>query len=128
MNEENIVLKTFDFMRNPLWKVTDNSLALGGVSKLVSDFIQENFHDDYTLCIYDTIQERSVNIECNVDEIPQIVEYVYHLEQATPLTLIGVNPLTDCYMVYMRLTRGRIEFTTYKTENGKLIKLHDQID
>lgn len=106
-----------------LWKIEDISLALVGVSELVNDFISQNKHEDYTLSIYDTMTSNTIEIDCPITEMPQIVDYIYHLEKGAPLTFIGVNSISDSYVVGMMISRGRIEFGRYKAENGKLIKI-----
>ncbi len=90
---------------------------------MVKDFIRKYPHTDYSLSIHDSISSNTVEIICDYSEIPQIAEYIYDLEQGTPLTFIGLNSLSDSYVVGMHLTKGRIEFGSYKAENGKLIKL-----
>ena len=111
-----------------LWKIEDNALALGGVVELVNSFINENRHDDYTLSIFDTITSKTIEIECLVSEMPKIVDYIYHLEKGTPLTFIGVNSLSDCYVVGMSISRGRIDFGCYKVEDGKLKNLNKGVN
>ena len=107
----------------PMWKVDDISLALGGIAELVAAFIDENHHDDYTLSIYDVNSKETVEIVCDLDEMPEIVESVYHLEHATPLTFIGDNPVSESYVIGMTFTQGMIEFGNYIYEKGKLKKL-----
>ena len=55
----------------------------------------------------------------------KIVDYIYHLEKGTPLTFIGVNSLSDSYVVGMSISRGRIDFGCYKAEDGKLKNLNE---
>ena len=114
----------FSMTGDILWKIEDNALALGGVVELVNSFINENRHDDYTLSIFDTITSKTIEIECLVSEMPKIVDYIYHLEKGTPLTFIGVNSLSDSYVVGMSISRGRIDFGCYKVEDGTLKKLN----
>lgn len=108
-----------------LWKIKDNALALGGIVELVDSFINENKHENYTLSIFDTITSKTIEIECPVSEMSKIVDYIYRLEKGTPLTFIGVNSLSDSYVVGMAISRGRIDFGCYKTENGKLKNLNE---
>lgn len=67
--------------------------------------------------------QKTVDIVCNLNEMPEIAERIYHLEHASPLTFIGDNPVSESYVVGMTFTQGRIEFGNYKYEYGKLRKL-----
>lgn len=106
-----------------MWMVEDISLALGGVSSLVEAFIASHEHEGYTLSIFDSSTGNTIEIDCPQSEMSQIAEYIYQLEKGTPLTFIGVNSMSDSYVVGMSITRGRIEFGAYKAEGGKLNKI-----
>lgn len=108
---------------DPLWNVDDISLALGGVEELMQKFIEKHKHSDFSLSIFDSMTNQTIEIDCGLDEMPTIVDYIYHLEKGTPLTFIGVNSISDSYVVGMTISRGRIDFGCYKAENGKLVKL-----
>lgn len=108
---------------DPIWKVDDISLALGGVDELMQKFIEKHKHSDFSLSIFDSMTNQTIEIDCSLDEMPAIVDYVYHLEKGTPLTFIGVNSMSDSYVVGMTISRGRIDFGCYKVENGNLVKL-----
>lgn len=112
-------------MGGSMWRVEDRGLsAQDGGEALVAAFIEEHPHDDFTLSIYDTITQSTVEILCPLSEMPRIVAFVYHLEKATPLEFIGENLLSDSYVVGMPLTRGRISVgTLYRAEDGKLAPL-----
>ena len=106
-----------------LWKINDIDLAItDGGSSIVKDFIDENRYDDYTLSIYDEITKNTIEIDAKINEMPIIVSMVYKVEHATPMTFIGVNKLTKSYVV-MNLTKGHIEFGSYRYINGKLNKV-----
>ena len=106
-----------------MWKVEDISLALGGVSTLVETFINENTKEDYSLSIYDILSGNTIEISCDLSEMPQLVEYIYQLEKGTPLTFVGLNSMSKSYVVGMSICRGRIEFGEYIAENGELKRL-----
>lgn len=110
---------------DPLWQVDDVDLAVcDGGEGFVRAFIEQYRHDDYTLSIFDSLTNQAAEIMCDVDNMPRIVSYVYHLEHATPLSFIGLNSLTESYVVGMSLTRGRIEVgAVYRDEGGHLVKL-----
>ncbi len=107
-----------------IWKINDIDLAIkDGGSSIVKDFIEENKYDDYTLSIYDEITKNTIEIDAKINEMPIIVSMVYKVEHATPMTFIGVNKLTKSYVAGMNLTKGNIEFGSYRYINGKLNKV-----
>ena len=89
---------------------------------LISSFIKLYYKENFDLCIRDK-GEVAMQIDCSVKDIPYIVNLVYHTEQAAPLTLIGINELTESYIVDMNFTRGRFTTGIYEFRNNKLIKL-----
>ena len=108
---------------DPIWKIDDISLALDGVKELMQKFIEKYKHSDFSLSIFDCITNQTVEIDCGTDEMPTIVDYVYHLEHGTPLTFIGLNSMSDSYVVGMTISKGKINFGCYRAENGKLVKI-----
>lgn len=107
-----------------IWRIEDISLALGGVDSLIEKFIDTYYHEDYSLSIFDTLEAGTIEIDCDIKEMPKIVDYIYHFEKGTPLTFIGINSLTDSYVVGMSLSMGRIDHGSYKAEDGKIIKVN----
>lgn len=88
---------------------------------LLDKFISEHPHNGWTLLIYNTLSETTAEINCPVEEIPQITAFVYNLEHASPMTFIGENPVSKSYIVGMCCTRGRLDFPgLYHAEDGKL--------
>ncbi len=63
--------------KDVLWKVDDISLALAGPFSLIEQFIKQYPHQDYSLSIYDNITTKTIEIACGIDEVPQIIEYIY---------------------------------------------------
>lgn len=106
-----------------LWLVEDISLASGGITELIEKFIEEFNFPEYSLSIYDNITRNTVEIDCNIDNISKIVDYVYHCEKGTPLTFVGLNSLSESYVVGMSFCRGRIDFGVYKDKNGLIEKI-----
>ena len=105
------------------WIVEDVDLAVtDGGAGFMEAFIKQYRHNDYTLSIFDSSTNQTVGIMCAVDNMPRIVSYIYHLEHAT-LSFIGLNSLTESYVVGMSLTRGRIESGVYQDVDGHLKKL-----
>ncbi len=105
-----------------MWKIDDFALATGGVMSLIEQFIQKYKHPEYCLSIYDTITSKTIEITCEFDEIPKIVDKIYRLENGTPLTFVGINSITNCYIVGMSIAKGNIDFGYYKAVNGRLEK------
>lgn len=108
--------------KEPIWLIEDINLAINGIIPLVEGFINKYKHDNYYLSIYDTNSSNLVNIECKLEEMPYIIEYVYQTEHASPLTFIGVTDVTESYVVGMTFAKGRIEFGDYVFKDRKLIK------
>ena len=108
---------------DPMWNIDDISLAVSGLYSLVELFITKHNYPKFSLSIFDNNTNQTIEIDCDIKEMPQIVDYIYHIEKGTPITFIGVNSASDSYVVGMSITRGNIEFGSYKSENGKLVKL-----
>lgn len=106
-----------------MWIIDDISLASGGLFSLIEQFITQYPYQDFSLSIYDNETEHAIGIICDMDEMPQIVEHIYHLEKGTPLTFVGVNSVSKSYVVGMSISQGRIEFGCYKADKGKLKKI-----
>lgn len=91
---------------------------------IIESFINKYFHQGWTLSIYDINSEATIEINCDLQEIPQIASYIYNLEHAAPMIFIGENPLTESYVIGMSCTRGRINIPgIYKAVDGKLFAL-----
>lgn len=111
-------------MGGKIWRGVDLAGADGGYSR-VKEFIGLYPHENWTLSIYNTLDESNAEIDCQVKDIPQIVSFIYNLEHAYPMEFIGENPLTKCYVIGMALTKGRIQTPgVYLADNGKLRLIH----
>lgn len=113
-----------------IWRGNDLAGSDAGLS-LMEKFISEHLHSGWALSIFDELTETTAEIDCPVEEIPQIASYIYNLEHAAPMTFIGENPQTESYVVGMRCTRGRINFPgLYRAEGGKLrpLKCGEMVD
>ena len=77
------MISTYEITKKPLtgdimWKVNDLDLAIADAGKsIIQAFIEDNLHESYSLSIFDILTENTVEIECDVNQIPQIVSYVY---------------------------------------------------
>ena len=107
---------------DPMWLINDIDLpATGDVMTLVDKFINENKHNNYTLSIFNSLNNMTMEIFAPLPEMPKIVSAVYYAEKAMPLKFVGVDSLTDSYVVGMPLMRGRFKTPGYyKAEDGKL--------
>lgn len=119
----------YEIAHNPItgdimWNIDDTNLAITDCGyKIVEKFIETNKYEDYSLSIYDKLTTKTIEIEANIKEFPEIVSNIYAIEHATPLYFIGVNSLTNSYVVGMNLTKGNMEFGYYKYIDGKLSKI-----
>lgn len=109
-------------LNGALWR-SDNLAGADAGCSVVEKFLEEHPHSGWGLSIYNTLDGSRAEIECEVENIPRIVSFVYNLEHAYPMTFIGENPATESYVVGMRCTRGRIEMpAAYKDVDGELQK------
>ena len=119
----------YEIMKNQMtgdvvWKINDRDLAITDCGKsLMEKFIRQYKNEGYTLSIYDDITKNTIEIDDSIIEIPEIVSNIYRAEHATPMNFIGINSLTDSYVVGMTLTKGHIDFGHYKYINGNLKKM-----
>ena len=106
-----------------LWKENDLAGMDGGLS-MMKQFIEENAHENWSLSIFDSLTQSTIEIDCSMSEMPAIVAYIYNLENAYPMNFIGENQMTESYVVGMTCTRGTLNIPgMYKAENGKLISV-----
>lgn len=83
----------------PIWK--DLQLDFN----LISEFIKENYKENFTLSIYDEITCKTMEINCKPEEILEIIGTVSNVEHSL-IDWIGINSLSKSYVVGMNLTRG----------------------
>lgn len=106
------------------WIIDDIDLAITDSGNyLMSKFISKNRYQDYSLSIFDILTEKTIEIDCEIDKMPRIVSYIYNLEDAVPLSFIGINSSSKSYVVGMSLANGLINFGHYKDVDGRLVKL-----
>jgi hypothetical protein len=111
-------------MGGKIWRGVDLAGTDAGYSR-VKEFIDRYPHENWTLSIYNTLDESNAEIDCRVEDIPQIVSFIYNLEHAYPMEFIGENPLTNCYVIGMTLTKGRIQAPgVYSADSGRLRLIH----
>ena len=95
--------------------------------KLIPNFLAKYPHNGYTLSIFNTLTgETGVEImDVQFEEIGRIIDYICHTEHAAPISWIGVNSLSDSYVVAMPLTKGRT-YGIYRVNEGKLVSLSEE--
>ena len=76
--------------------------------KEIRKFLERNYHQDYTLSIYDTLGQDAVEVICDYDSMVDVIAYVSNAEHDFP-EWIGVNDLSESYVVGMSFTRGNIK-------------------
>lgn len=88
----------------------------------IKDFLKKNTYDDYTLSIYDIMSQATMEIQCSIEEMLNIIMFVSEKEHDFP-EWIGVNELSDSYVVGMNFTRGFFQVPSiYVAKDGKLEK------
>ena len=104
-----------------IWQINDNNLALNSELKvIIDDFIKENQYPEYSLTIIDSLTDKMLKVNGNINDYPSIISYIYLIEHATPIKFIAINSLTKSYVVEMSFTKGRLQFGNYRYVNGEL--------
>ena len=99
--------------RDPLWIFESNE---GMKLSMISKFTKENYHEAYSLSVYDNLTDMTMEIFCEVSEIVGIIMSAEH----TDMSFIGVNSLTKSYVVGVMFTRGNLKYGIYQYKNGVL--------
>ena len=88
----------------------------------ISDFLKKNYQKDYTLSIYNILEQSTIEVICDFDSMLDVILYVVGIEHDFP-AWIGVNELSDSYVVGLRFTRGRLHTPSIcEWKNGELIE------
>lgn len=88
----------------------------------IGEYVKQHYHKDYTLSIFNSIENNTCEVICNPEEIQSIVAKISSLEHSFP-EWIGCNSLTKSYVIGMPFTRGRVRTPSVLTcEQGELIK------
>ncbi len=98
-------------------------MKAGAEIYIVEDFIKQNYHKNYTLIILDTTSDNIVDIECSVEEIPEIVSFIYQLEHAMPISFIAEDCDSESYVIGMNFKKRRIIPGIYWFEDGALVPI-----
>lgn len=91
--------------------------------KEIEEFLNESAHKDYSLSIFDTLSNCTMEIICPFEEMLSAIVFISSTEHDFP-EWIGANDLSESYVVGMKFTRGVFHTPGYyKCENGKLIDM-----
>lgn len=90
--------------------------------KEIEKYFKDNMKDEYTLSIYDEMNESTAEIICSYDQMLSVIMLVTDMEHDFP-DWIGMNELTDSYVVGMSFTKGNLHTpSVYEYKDGKLIE------
>lgn len=89
----------------------------------IKDYIRRNFRPRFTLSLFDTEQEETAEIECDVSDMVDCIYDASRMEGAYPVW-IGINEITDSYVVGMPFKNGNIETpSVYEYSDGELERI-----
>ncbi len=90
--------------------------------KEVKVFLEENYHKGFTLSLYNLMDHSTAEIICSANEMIKVIMLASSMEHDFP-AWIGINELTESYVVGMNFTRGRLKtFSVYEYIDGQLIQ------
>ena len=102
---------------DPLWIFQCDGMHALNVMPV---FFDKYSHPGYTLSVFDLVTNAS-GIEVSSVPFEDMIKIIsYHQEHAEPISWIGVNSLSDSYVVGMLLTRGRFR-GEYEVVDKKLV-------
>ena len=78
----------------------------GGFNE-IRDFLKQHYSKDYTLSIFDTIAQTTIEVICDFDDMVDVIVYVANVEHDFP-AWIGINEISESYVVGIAFTRGRL--------------------
>lgn len=88
-------------------------------------FVDSYPHIDYILSVFDSTAGDVIRVECNYDEIADIVAYIAETESAQ-IDFITENPLTSAYVVSMTFNNGVIKVPgIYMMQNDELVLIEE---
>ncbi len=87
----------------------------------IKKFLNENYKKGYTLSIFNLLDQATIEVICDFDSMMDVIAYVTNVEHDFP-EWIGVNELSDSYVVGMKFVRGRLKTPSIcEWQEGKLI-------
>lgn len=94
----------------------------GDVFDIIRKFLLQCPYENLSLLFYNVLISATTEIDCLFEEMEKIVWFVCNTEHSL-VHFIGVNSMSESYVVGIDFTRGRIENAPYKVENGKLVRI-----
>ncbi|MEE0989630.1 MAG: hypothetical protein U0L02_09750 [Kandleria vitulina] len=73
----------------------------------IRNFLNKNYNKEYTLSIYNNLEQATIEVICDFESMVDVIAYVSNVEHDFP-EWIGVNELSDSYVVGMNFTRGNL--------------------
>ena len=90
--------------------------------KEIKDFLNQNYHQDYTLSIYNNIEHSVIEVICDFDSMVDVILYVTSIEHDFP-AWISVNELSDSYVVGMDFIKGYLHTPSVcEWKDGRLVE------
>ena len=90
----------------------------------IGEFLVENRHEGYTLSLYNMMEECTAEIACSKEDMLAAIGAAVDLEHDFP-SWIGVNEMTESYVVGLNFTRGNLETPgLYEFKGGRFKRLH----
>ena len=90
--------------------------------KEIAGFLMENYHKDYSLSIYNSLEQSTIEVICDFNSFVDVIVYVSNIEHDFP-ALIGVNEISDSYVVGMAFTKGHLHTPSVcEWKDGRLIE------
>ena len=88
----------------------------------IQEFLVQNYHKDYTLSIYNICEQATAEVFCNYENMIDVIMYVENVEHHYPES-IGINELSDSYVVGMNFTRGHLHTPSIcEWKDGRLVE------
>lgn len=78
----------------------------GGFNE-IRDFLKQHYSKDYTLSIFDTITQTTIEVIYHFDDMVDVIVYVANVEHDFP-AWIGINEISESYVIGIAFTRGRL--------------------
>ena len=92
----------------------------------ISKFLNDNYQEGYSLSIYNILEQDTIEVICDFDSMVDVILYIVNVEHDFPIW-IGVNELSDSYVVGLNFTRGRFHTPSVcEWKDGRLIEKNDK--
>ena len=88
----------------------------------IRDFLKKNYQKDYSLSLFNICEGTTIEVVCDFESMVDVILYVVRIEHDFPMW-IGVNDLSESYVVGLNFTRGHLHTPSIcEWNNGKLIE------